>query len=53
MSECQMKTLDDVFRIALEHFPLCHVGEDAEGQVVIFTGMVIDDNQKLREIEDE
>ncbi len=48
-----MKTLDDVFRIALEHFPLCHVGEDTEGQVVIFTGMMIDDNQKLREMTNE
>lgn len=48
-----MKTLDDVFRIALEYFPLCHVGEDIEGQVVIFTGMMIDDNQELREMTNE
>ena len=46
-------TLDDVFRIALEHFPLCHVGEDTEGQVVIFTGMMVDKNQELREMTHE
>ena len=46
-------TLDDVFRIALKHFPLCHVGEDTEGEVVIFTGMMVDDNQELREMTDE
>ncbi len=40
-------TLDDVFRIALKHFPLCHVGEDIEG------GMMVDDNQELREMTDE
>lgn len=47
-----MKTLDDVFRIALEHFPQCRVGEDY-GEVVIFTGMMIDDNQELREMTNE
>ena len=46
-------TLDDVFRIALKHFPLCHVGEDSEGEVMIFTGMMVDDNQELREMTDE
>ena len=45
--------LDDVFRIALEHFPLCHVGEDSEGEVVIFTGMMVDKNQELREMTNE
>ena len=45
--------LDDVFRIALKHFPLCHVGEDVEGEVVIFTGMMVDKNQELREMTDE
>lgn len=47
--------LDDVFRIAVEHFPLCHVGEDNGGQVIIFTGMVRDGNTKseLREMTDE
>jgi len=46
-------TLDDVFRIALKHFPLCHVGEDTEGEVVIFTGMMVDENQELREMTNE
>ena len=46
-------TLDDVFRIALKHFPLCHVGEDAEGEVVLFPGMMVDDNQELREMTNE
>ena len=48
-------TLDDVFRIALKHFPLCHVGEDIEGEVVIFTGMVRNENSmsELREMTDE
>ena len=42
--------IDDVFRIAVEHFPLCHVGEDSEGEVIIFTGLISDENQELREI---
>jgi hypothetical protein len=46
-------TLYEVFRIAQEHFPLCHVGEDCEGEVVIFTGMVLDENKKLREMTHE
>ena len=41
---------EDVFRIAVEHFPLCHVGEDSEGEVIIFTGMMVGDNQELREM---
>jgi molybdopterin synthase catalytic subunit len=46
---------EDVFKIAIEHFPLCHVGEDSEGEVIIFTGMVRDGNTKseLREMTDE
>jgi len=42
--------IDDVFRIAVGHFPLCHVIQDQEGEVVIFTGMIVDDNETLREI---
>jgi len=37
----------------LKHFPLCHVGEDTEGEVVIFTGMMVDENQELREMTNE
>ena len=48
-----LMTRDDVFMIALKHFPLCHVGEDIEGEVGIFTGMMVDDNQELRERTDE
>ncbi len=40
-------TLDEVFRIALRHFPECYIGEDVEGQVVIYTQKMIDDNQEL------
>ena len=43
-------TLNEVFQIAQEHFPLCHVGEDSEGEVIIFTGMIGDDNETLREM---
>ena len=46
-------TLNEVFQIAQEHFPLCHVGEDSEGEVVIFTGMMVDKNQELREMTHE
>jgi hypothetical protein len=45
--------LDDVFRIALKHFPMCHVIEDMEGEVVIFTGLVSDKNQELRDMTHE
>ena len=45
--------IDDVFRIAVEHFPLCHVIQDQEGEVVIFTGMIVDDNETLREMTHE
>ena len=41
---------EDVFRIAVEHFPLCHVGEDSEGEVIIYTGLISDENQELREM---
>ena len=44
---------EDVFRIAVEHFPLCHVGEDSEGEVIIFTGLISDENQELREMTHE
>jgi hypothetical protein len=43
-------TLADVFKIALEHFPMCHVGEDSEGEVIIFTGMMVGENKELREM---
>ena len=46
-------TLNEVFQIAQEHFPLCHVGEDSEGEVIIFTGLISDENQELREMTDE
>ena len=48
-------TLNEVFQIAQEHFPLCHVGEDSEGEVIIFTGMVRNENSmsELREMTDE
>ena len=45
--------LDELFKIAVEHFPLCHVGEDSEGEVIIFTGLISDENQELREMTHE
>ena len=33
-------TLDDVFRIALEHFPMAHITEDLDGEIRIHTGLV-------------
>lgn len=32
-------TLDEVFRIALEHFPTAHVMEDIDGEITIHTGL--------------
>ena len=35
-------TLDDIFRIALEHFPMAHIPEDLDGEVRIHTGLIMD-----------
>ena len=35
-------TLDDIFRIALEHFPMAHITEDLDGEVRIHTGLIMD-----------
>ena len=43
-----MKTVDDVFRFALEHFPQCRVWED-DDEVVIFTGLLVDENEEVQE----
>ena len=35
-------TLDDLFKLALEHFPMAEVQEDLDGQVIIYTGLMYD-----------
>ena len=35
-------TLDDIFSIALEHFPRAHITEDLDGEVRIHTGLIMD-----------
>ena len=35
-------TLDDLFRIALEHFPMATIREDLDGEVIIDTGLMYD-----------
>ena len=33
-------TLDKLFRIALEHFPMAHITEDLDGEIRIHTGLM-------------
>ena len=35
-------TLDALFRLALEHFPMATIQEDLEGEIVIYTGLMYD-----------
>ena len=35
-------TLDQLWRIALEHFPACHITEDIDGEIVIATGLMME-----------
>ena len=35
-------TLDDLFKLALEHFPMATIQEDLEGEIVIYTGLMYD-----------
>jgi len=35
-------TLDQLWRIALEHFPACHITEDIDGEIVIATGLIME-----------
>ena len=35
-------TLDDLFRLALEHFPMANIQEDMDGEVIIYTGLMYD-----------
>jgi|TARA_R110000824_G_scaffold87904_1_gene216356 hypothetical protein len=32
-------TLEELWEIALDHFPACHITEDLDGEIVIATGM--------------
>jgi len=36
-------TLDDIYKLALKHFPLAHITEDMDGEIVIATGMKMED----------
>ena len=40
-------TLDQLWRIALEHFPLAHITEDVDGEIVIATGLMMEGNTRL------
>ena len=40
-------TLDQLWRIALEHFPLAHITEDLDGEIVIATGLMMEGNTRL------
>ena len=33
-------TLDELYKIALKHFPMANIQEDLEGEVVIYTGLM-------------
>ena len=35
-------TLDELFRAALEKFPMANIQEDIDGEVVIYTGLMYD-----------
>jgi len=35
-------TLDELTRIALEHFPMAHITEDIDGEIVIATGLIME-----------
>ena len=35
-------TLDDLFRLVLEHFPMANIQEDLDGEVIIYTGLMYD-----------
>ena len=35
-------TLDELFKIALEKFPMANIQEDMDGEVVIYTGLMYD-----------
>ena len=35
-------TLDDIYKLALKHFPLAHITEDMDGEIVIATGLMME-----------
>ena len=35
-------TLDELFRTALEKFPMANIQEDIDGEVIIYTGLMYD-----------
>jgi hypothetical protein len=35
-------TLDEVYRVAQKHFPLAHITEDIDGEIMIATGMIME-----------
>ena len=35
-------TLDELFRVTLEKFPMANIQEDMDGEVIIYTGLMYD-----------
>ena len=35
---------DDIFNMILEHFPTAQLGEDNDGQLIVYTGLESDGN---------
>ena len=35
-------TLDELFRAALEKFPMANIQEDIDGEIIIYTGLMYD-----------
>ena len=33
-------TLDDLYKLVEEHFPMAHISEDMDGEVLIYTGLM-------------
>ena len=44
-----MQTFNDLMREVLKDFQNCEVGEDNDGQLVIYTGLRLDENDMLKD----
>jgi len=44
---------DDIFNMILEHFPTAQLGEDNNGQLIVYTGLESDGNDHWWPIKDE
>jgi hypothetical protein len=45
-------TLNELVNAIREHLPECSVGEDNEGQIILYTNMTIDRNETLIPMEE-